>query len=328
VALPSSESILRLGTRGGALALWQAGEASRVIRAAHPRVAVDILVIRTTGDLVPATPVAQIGDTGVFTREIEAALEEGVIDVAVHSLKDLPTRVAKGFSLAAILERADPRDALVAPTGTRLADLRPGARLGTSSARRRAQLLAQRPDLLMLDVRGNVPTRLAKLDRGEYDALVLARAGLMRLGLDARVAEVIEPETVVPAPGQGALALEARTDDARVTSLLQAVDHGPTRLATGAERALLARLEGGCHAPVGALGTWEDGVLTLTGVVAAVRGDRIVRGNIREAVRTDADAEDAGTRLAERLLQQGAAEILAEVRLQARGDRPAGRKAP
>jgi hydroxymethylbilane synthase len=166
----------------------------------------------------------------------------------------------------------------------------------------------------MLDVRGNVPTRVAKLDHGDYDALLLARAGLQRLGLDARVAEIIEPEIVVPAPGQGALAVQARSGDVRVAELLQGLDHRPSRLATSAERALLARLEGGCQAPVGALGTWSDDLLTLTGVVAALRGERAVRGSSQAIVGTEAEAEAAGVRLAEHLLRQGAADILAGVR--------------
>jgi hydroxymethylbilane synthase len=320
--------VLRLGTRGGALALWQAAEAARVIAARHPQVTVDTRVIRTTGDRVPSTPLAQIGSTGLFTREIEEALLEDAIDIAVHSLKDLPTRLTAGLTVAAVLERADPRDVLVAPPGTRLDDLPAGSRIGTSSMRRRAQVLARRPELLMLDVRGNVPTRLTRLDRGEYDALVLARAGLQRLGLDARVAEVIEPEIVVPAAGQGALAIQARSDDVRVTTLLQGLDHRPSRLATSAERAFLARLEGGCQAPVGALGTWADDLLTLTGVIATLRGERAVRGSSQGVVRTEAEAEEVGVRLADRLLQQGAADILAEVRALARGNGATGRDAP
>jgi hydroxymethylbilane synthase len=313
VAPPDAPSVLRLGTRGSALALWQAGEVARLIAAGHPEVTVETRVIRTAGDRVSATPVAQIGSTGLFTREIEEALLEGAIDIAVHSLKDLATRLLDGLALAAVLERADPRDVLVAPAGTRLGELPPGSRIGTSSIRRRAQVLAYRPTLAMLDVRGNVPTRLARLDRGECDALVLARAGLQRLGLDGRVAEVIEPEIVLPAAGQGALAVQARSGDDRVTALLQGLDHRPSRLATTAERAFLARLGGGCQAPVGVLGTWADDMLTLTGVVATLQGERVVRGRSQAIIRTDREAEDMGVRLAE-LLRQGGADILADLR--------------
>lgn len=306
--------VLRIGTRGGALATWQASEVARLIVAAHPGTAVDIRVIRTAGDLHASTPVARIGGTGIFTREIEAALQEGAIDIAVHSLKDLPTRLGDGLALAAIPERADPRDALVATPGTRLEHLPPGARIGTSSMRRRSQLLARHPHLAMLDIRGNVPTRLAKLDRGEFDALVLARAGLLRLGLDSRAAEIIEPDVVLPAPGQGALAVEARADDGRMIALLQAIDHAPTRLATSAERALLARIEGGCQAPVGALGTWSDAVLNLTAAVASLDGRRLVRAGSRTVIRSDADAARAGADLADRMLRDGALDILEEIR--------------
>jgi hydroxymethylbilane synthase len=218
------------------------------------------------------------------------------------------------------LERADPRDAVVAPPGSRLCSLPPGARIGTSSVRRRAQLLARHPQLVVRDVRGNVPTRLAKLDRGEYDALVLAYAGLQRLGLEGRVAEVIDVEVVVPAAGQGALAVEARAGDTRVAALVQALDHRPTRLATCAERACLARLDGGCQTPIGVLATWADHVMTLVGVVADLSGTRVVRGGSHTVVSTDAEALDAGVSLAERLLEQGAAEILGETRAVARGN--------
>ncbi|MCX6552140.1 MAG: hydroxymethylbilane synthase [Acidobacteria bacterium] len=328
MALPDAVPILRLGTRGGALALWQAGEVARLIAASHPHISVESCVIHTTGDRATAAPLAEIEGTGLFTREIEEALLEGAIDIAVHSLKDLPTSLPDGLTLAAVLERADPRDALVAMPGTRLGGLPPGSRIGTSSLRRRAQLLAYCPQVVVLDVRGNVPTRLAKFDRGEYDALVLARAGLQRLGLDARVAEVIEPQIVVPAAGQGALVVEARSGDGRVTSLLGAIDHRPTRLATGAERAFLARLESGCQAPVGALGTWAGDAMTLTGIVASLRGERTVRGSSQAVIRTESEAEASGVLLAERLLQQGAADILAEIRSLARGDRAIGRDRP
>jgi hydroxymethylbilane synthase len=314
VAPPSPSPVLRLGTRGGDLALWQAREAARLIVAAHPGIMIDITIIRTTGDRNAAAPIAQIGASGVFTREIEQALRDGAIDLAVHSLKDLPTRLTDGLTLAAILERGDPRDALIAPPGVRLADLPPGARVGTSSARRRAQVRLHRPDLLTLDVRGNVPTRLAKLDRGEYDALVLACAGLRRLGLDARITQVLDPEVVMPAPGQGALAVEVRADDERVLSLLRAIDHAPTRLATAAERAVLATLGGGCRAPVGALGSWKGQALSLAAAVTSLDGRRNVRSDSKTGARTEAEAEEAGARLARHLLAQGAGAILADAR--------------
>jgi hydroxymethylbilane synthase len=316
---------VRIGTRGSDLARWQASEVSRRLRLAHPGLAVEELVIPTLGDRVQDAPLSKIGDKGLFTRELEVALGAGAIDLAVHSLKDLPTALPAGMALAAVLERDDPRDALVAPAGTSLASLPAGFRVGTSSLRRRAQLLARHPALRLIDARGNLPTRLAKLDRGEYDGLVLARSGLMRLGLEARIAEVIEPGDVMPAVGQGALAIETRAGDGRITALVAALEHRPTRLATSAERACLARLEGGCQVPVGALGTLDGDELTLAGVVADLDGKAVVRDTVISKVRGEHDAARAGTRLAEQLLAKGAAVILARLRVAALAPAESGR---
>lgn len=320
MAPADASAALRLGTRGGALALWQARTAARLVADAHPGLAIEIRVIRTTGDRASSTPIAAIGGTGVFTREIEQALRDGQIDVAVHSLKDLPTRLAGDLALAAVLERGDPRDALVAPTGARLASLPPRARLGTSSPRRRAQVLACRPDVVALDIRGNVPTRLEKLDRGDYDALLLAAAGLHRLGLEGRITEYLDPDIVRPAPGQGAIAVEARAGDGRVIDLLAAIDHGPTRLATMAERACLAELEGGCQVPVGVLGSWTGHRLSLAATVTSPDGDTVIREHVGAAVRSTEEAVHAGERLAARLIRKGAAALLADLRSAARRD--------
>ncbi len=319
--------IVRVGTRGSELALWQTAEVSRLLAAAHPGLAIERAIIRTVGDRVQGTPLSRIGDKGLFTRELEDALTGGTIDIAVHSLKDLPTLLPDGLTLAAVLEREDPRDALVAAPGMSLTSFGPGARIGTSSLRRRAQLLALNPRLDLVDVRGNLPTRLAKFDRGDYDGLVLARAGLVRLGLGDRIAEAIEPGVIVPAVGQGALAIEARAGDARMKALLEALEHRPTRLATSAERAFLARLEGGCQVPVGALATLRGDTLTLEGIVADVDGRASVRGNASAAVSNVADAAALGTRLAEQLLARGADGILGRVRaaaLQAAGPAEGG----
>lgn len=305
---------LRLGTRGGALALWQAREAARLIAGAHPGLVIDIQIIHTSGDRAPSAPIAELGGSGVFTREIEQALRGRQIDIAVHSLKDLPTRLADDLTLGAVLERADPRDALVAPPGSRLARLPPRARVGTSSPRRRAQLLACRPDLVALDIRGNVPTRVGKLDRGEYDALLLAAAGLYRLGFEHRIAELLEPEAIMPAPGQGAVAIETRAGDASVLSCVSAVDHEPTRLATAAERACLARLEGGCQVPVGVLATWGGRRMSLAATVTSLDGARIVREHMGANVGTEREAQDAGERLAALLVRKGAGDVLAAIR--------------
>ena len=305
---------LRLGTRGGDLALWQAAEVARFLKVRHPTLEIEQHIIRTTGDRVAGTPLAQIGGKGLFTKEIEDALASGVIDIAVHSLKDLPTRLPDGLAVMAVLERADPRDVLVASPGTTLRQLPAGTRIGTSSLRRRAQLLAIDPALRIVDVRGNLATRLLKLDRGDVDALVLAQAGLSRLGLESRIAEVLHPDIVVPAVGQGALAVEARVGDWQVASWIEELDHRPTRLATLAERAFLARLEGGCQTPIGALGTWNNGTLTLMGIVADLQGRASVRGTESATVECERDAAAVGMRLADRLLADGARAILAGVR--------------
>jgi hydroxymethylbilane synthase len=244
MAGPSARETLRVGTRGSQLALWQADHVAGRLRASHAGLRVERVIVRTLGDKRPEASLAEIGERGVFTREIEAALRRGSIDLAVHSLKDLPTRIAEGLELGAVLVREDPRDALLSKVAPRLGALPEGSRIGTSSLRRRAQLLALRADLKVLELRGNVPTRLEKLERGECDAIVLARAGLLRLGLEGRIAEVFEPETLLPAVGQGAIGVQIRAGEPRVAGLVAALDHEPTRLATAAERALLARLEG------------------------------------------------------------------------------------
>ena len=307
--------VLRVGTRGSRLALWQADHVAERLREAHPGLVVERVVITTAGDRVVDVALSRVGDKGLFTRELEEALQEGRIDIAVHSLKDLPTEMPEGLSLGAVLEREDPRDALVGPVSGGLDGLSRGARVGTSSLRRRAQLLARRPDLRVVDLRGNVPTRLAKRERGECDATVLALAGLRRLGLEHAAAAVLEPDVLLPAAGQGAVAVQSRQGDARVGRSLDRIDHAPTRLAVAAERGLLARLEGGCQVPVGALATPAPGGLRLHGLVAQVDGSVLVRGVLEDAVADEAAARALGERLAARLLANGAGEILARVRV-------------
>jgi hydroxymethylbilane synthase len=262
---------------------------------------------------------SQVGGKGLFVTEIENALLAGGgqgqshgIDLAVHSLKDMPTEQPEGLVLGAILERADPRDALVVRQGEGGLDTLPdGARVGTSSLRRKAQLLAARPDLQVLDLRGNVDTRLRKLHQGQYDAVVLAAAGLIRLGREEVISQVLPLDTMLPAVGQGALCVEVRTGDGATLDLIAALDHPSTRQATEAERALLRRLEGGCQVPIGAYARAEGGTLHLRGLVAALDGTRLVRGEMRSPV---SKAAELGTRLARRLLAGGGEAILAEVR--------------
>jgi hydroxymethylbilane synthase len=309
-----------IGTRGSILALWQTQYVAERLKAATPDLDIHVKTIQTQGDLVRDRPLSRVGGKGLFVKEIENALLSGEIDLAVHSLKDMPTEQPKGLTLGAILERADPRDALVVYGGQGdLDSLAPRARVGTSSLRRRAQLLAARPDLQVLDLRGNVDTRLRKLREGQYDAVVVAVAGLERLGHADTISQVLPLDLMLPAVGQGALCVEMRTaprDDAAalgdaMQNLISALDHPPTRWATVAERAFLRRLEGGCQVPIGAFAQVDDGQLCLRGLIAALDGSRLVRDEIRGPAEP---AEFLGMELAIQLLAAGGDEILEEVR--------------
>ena len=307
---------LRIGTRSSALALWQTERVRTLLAAGgHPT---DRIEINTTGDLTPDVPLSRIGSRALFTKQIDDALLDHRIDLAVHSLKDLPTELPDGIMVAAVSTREDPRDALVSRGPLRWADLPTGAVIATSSLRRRAQLLHARRDLRIVDIRGNVDTRLAKLDgRHDWNAIVLAAAGLIRLGFAQRIGERLAPEIMLPAPGQGALALTTRTDDAGIQSLLRESVHDPeTAVPVAAERAFLRKLEGGCQVPVAAYARRESGgpMLRLDGRVIALAGESMVEGMEEAVVKDEAQAADLGTRLAERLLESGAAAILSDVR--------------
>lgn len=304
------ETAVRVGTRGSRLALWQADHVIGRLAALRPSARFERVVVRTVGDMVLDTALSKIGDKGLFTKELEQALREEAVDLVVHSLKDLETELPPDLVLAAVLEREDPRDALVSAAGRDLRELPSGSRVGTSSLRRRAQLLELRPDLRVVDLRGNVDTRVARVRQGDCAAAVLARAGLVRLGLAARIVETFDPELLLPAVGQGALAVQVRRTDAGTRELAALLGHAPTRLATTAERALLGRLEGGCQVPVGALARWTNRELGLSAVVADPDGRRSVRGSLAGPAATEAQAAALGVRLAERLLHDGAAAIL------------------
>lgn len=304
-----SKPSLRLGTRSSALARWQAQWVAGHLAALD--VEVELVPIATRGDTAGRQALADIGSPGVFTKELQRALLSRQIDVAVHSLKDLPTDAVDGLVLAAIPKRESPHDVLVSHRG-RLDELPGGATIGTGSLRRRAQLLHVRPDLKMCDVRGNVDTRLGKLASGQYDALVLAQAGLVRLGLEKNVTQVFEPGVMLPAIGQGALGIEARADDPATCELLERLDDSATHHAVVAERAMLAALEGGCLAPIGAWGRLGDhGKLRLDGVVVSQDGkQRLVAtasGDVDHAV-------DLGNEVATRLLASGADELIRSAR--------------
>jgi hydroxymethylbilane synthase len=303
---------VRIATRGSELALRQA----RIVQAAlaRDRVPAELVTFTTVGDRRLDEPLRAIGAKGLFTQELEAALLAGEVDCCVHSLKDLPTVLAAGTDVVALLPREDPRDALVTGPGVAartLAELPRGARVGTSSLRRRAQLLALRPDLDVRELRGNVPTRLRKVDAGEVDAAILAAAGLHRLDAAARVDAYLDAPDWLPAAGQGAIAVQVRTDDAPMRALLARLDHAPTAVATRAERAFLAALEGGCQVPIGALAVAHGGGLTLHGLVGSVAGDRVVRG---ARALDPAAPERGGVALADELRARGGAEILAGLR--------------
>jgi len=293
--------VIVIGSRGSQLALWQARHIAARLEAWGEQIRIEI--IKTTGDNITDVPLAQVGGKGLFTKEIEEALLAGAIDVAVHSLKDMPAALPAGLTLAAFPEREDPRDALV---GCTLAELRPGVRVGTSSLRRAAQLHALGLGLAIETLRGNVDTRLRKLDEGQYDAIVLAAAGLRRLGWENRITELLEPAVMCPAPGQGALAIETREDGGAALEIARKLDHPETRAVVTAERALLALLEGGCQVPIGAYAHLEGSSIHLRAIVASPDGQRVVRDSL-----CGEDAVALGQKLGRRLLAAGAREILA-----------------
>jgi len=298
---------LRIGTRASPLALWQANHvADRLRPLAAPRL-VELIHVQTEGDRDQAASLAHIGGQGVFTKEIQRALLAGRVDVAVHSLKDLPTQPVAGLVLAAVPPRGPTGDVLVAPRVARFDDLPQGARVATGSLRRRAQILHRRPDVRLMDIRGNVESRLRKLHDLGYDALVLAAAGLERLGLTGVVTEVLDPAWMLPAVGQGALGLECRADDAATRALLASLDDLPTRWAVEAERSLLFHLGGGCQVPLGALGEVRGQMLTLRAAVLATDGSRRIAGEETGQV---AEAPAVGERLAARLRSLGATDLL------------------
>jgi hydroxymethylbilane synthase len=300
-----------IGTRGSTLALWQANWVRQQLERHHPGYSFEVVKLSTRGDKILEMGLAKIGDKGLFTKEIEVALREGQVDIAVHSLKDLPTVLPAGLTIGAITLRAEPGDVLISAGGETLATLPPGALIGTSSLRRQAQLRYYRPDFKLSDLRGNLPTRLAKLKAGVVEAIILAAAGVERLGWGARISERIPYTVCLPAVGQGALCLEVRAGDRRVLRLVQPIHDPQTATAVTAERSLLKALEGGCQVPVGALGRVRGNQLHLEAMVASLNGSQIIRMSItgdRSA------AAELGEKLAQALLAAGAAAILDEIR--------------
>jgi hydroxymethylbilane synthase len=301
---------LRIGTRGSALAIQQTQIAVDALHAAWPDLSVDVMHIRTTGDRIQDVPLAKIGDKGLFVKEIEAALLDGRIDWAVHSVKDLPSELPNGLSVGTLAARSDPRDALVARHGLNLATLPENAVIGTSSLRRRAQLLHWRPDLAIVPVRGNVDTRLRKLETDGLDGIVVAAAGLVRMGWEGRISDIIPPEISLPAVGQGALGVEMRSDDEEAHTLFQPLTCTATQAAVTAERTFLARLQGGCQVPIAAWATVDDSRLCLRGMISDIDGLTLLQGERWGLVHAP---EQVGTVLAEELLQRGGEAILRDI---------------
>jgi len=302
--------ILKIGTRGSKLAMTQSLWVKEKIEAKHPQVRVELVKITTTGDKILDSPLSKVGGKGLFVKEIEEALLEKRVDLAVHSMKDVPAELPDALMLSTFPEREDPRDALISLDNRTLDQLPPGAKVGTSSLRRGAQLLHIRPDLKLLSLRGNVDTRLRKLTFGELSAIILATAGLKRLGLEDRITQVISCEKVLPAVGQGALGLEVRRGDTQTMGLIDFMNHEPTEITVRTERAFLEKLEGGCQVPIAGFATLDRETVHFTGMVAELDGSRLIRDEISG---NKNQAEELGVTLAGKLLKDGAAEILERV---------------
>lgn len=301
---------IRIATRKSALALWQAEYVKAELLRYHPGLTVELVPMSTQGDKILDTPLAKIGGKGLFVKELEQAMLDDRADIAVHSMKDVPVEFPDGLMLHTICPRENPQDAFVSNQFKSIDELPRGAVVGTSSLRRQCQLKALRPDLTVRDLRGNVNTRLAKLDNGEYAAIILAAAGLIRLGFEQRIAALMPVETSLPANGQGAVGIECRSDDKEVQQLLSALEHHDTRICVLAERAMNRKLQGGCQVPIGAYAVIEGGTLWLRGLVGSLDGSEIIRHQVRGPV---AEAEQLGVALAEHLLSQGADRILQDV---------------
>ncbi|MFX4226787.1 MAG: hydroxymethylbilane synthase [Porticoccaceae bacterium] len=301
---------IRIATRNSPLALWQAEFVKAELVKLHPGIQVELIGFKTRGDQLLDSPLSKIGGKALFVKELEVAMLNDEADIAVHSMKDVPMEFPQGLGLAVICERGDPRDAFVSNHYSRLDDLPEGAVLGTSSLRRQCQIMARRPDLKIKSLRGNVQTRLGKLDAGEFDAIVLAAAGLLRLEMHDRIADFIDPVASIPAGGQGAVGIECRSDDEQIKQLLAPLAHEETTIAVTAERALNRRLQGGCQVPIACYATLDHEVIHMNGLVGSLDGTRILRVQGTDLLE---NAEALGVRLAEELLRQGADEILKEV---------------
>ncbi len=302
-----TERTIRIATRKSNLALWQAHYVKDLLINAHPTIRVELVPMSTQGDKILDTPLAKIGGKGLFIKELEIAMLEGRADIAVHSMKDVPVQFPDEFTLAAICEREDPRDAFVSNHYTNIDSLPKGAKVGTSSLRRQCQLKASRPDIEILDLRGNVNTRLAKLDGGQYDAIILAAAGLIRLGMQDRIADYISPTDSLPAVGQGAVGIECCKDDQELIAILQSIVHQDTTIRVRAERAMNHKLQGGCQVPIAGYAELVGTRLQMKGLVGSLDGETLL---VASETGQAEDPESVGIAIAEALLEQGAADIL------------------
>lgn len=310
-----AKEILRIGTRGSMLALQQSGMMKKALESLWPELSVELQIIKTTGDKITDVPLAKVGGKGLFVKEIEDALLEGSVDIAIHSMKDVPAVLPEGLEIGAVPEREDPRDVLIMRKGKELGDLPRGAITGTSSLRRMAQILRKRPDLDVRTLRGNLETRLRKLQEGLYDAIILAAAGIRRMGWQDRITAFLDPSEFIPAIGQGALGIEARSNDERVRKILKPINHPLTEVAVKAERSLLKELEGGCQVPIGGHARVAGNNIELLGLVASLDGKEVFRSQQTGPVE---DAVKLGAKVAAELLQSGAKRILDEVYLNTR----------
>ena len=305
---------VRIGTRGSELALWQTNHVKSLLEHLFPQFTIEAEVIKTTGDKILDAPLAKIGDKGLFTKELEHALLDNRVDLAVHSLKDVPTQIPNGLAIAAILEREDVHDVFIAHSSNNIkaiTKLPLGATIATGSLRRKSQLLNARPDFHIVDLRGNLNTRIQKLDESDWDGMILAKAGVTRLGWEKRITEILPFDLMLPAVGQGALAIETRIDDLHINELLHSLHHQPTADAVTAERALLCALEGGCQIPVGAWGRIHGTELHLEAVIGNLDGTKMIRGSRTGSI---SDADRIGVELAQELLHRGGKEILEQLR--------------
>ncbi len=302
---------IKIGTRGSQLALWQANWVKSAIQVYQKDISVTLEIIKTTGDKILDVPLAKVGGKGLFVKEIEEALLDGRIDIAVHSMKDMPAQLPEGLCIGAIPERENPHDVLISKNDLPLSDLPKGAGIGTSSLRRSSQLKHIRPDLVILPLRGNLDTRIRKIEEEKLDAIVLAAAGLRRLNYSDRISQYLPLEVMLPAVGQGALCIETRKDDPNVLPIVDTMNHAETRMVVLAERAFLSRLEGGCQVPIAAFGQMEEEKLILTGLVADIEGKAVIRKSLTASCLM---AEQIGVDLAEKILEMGAGEILEKLR--------------